>query len=225
PDKNIITVEDPVEYQLQGISQMQVNPKINLTFASGLRSILRQDPDVIMIGEIRDLETAEIAIHASLTGHLVFSTLHTNDAAGSTTRLIDMGIEPFLVASSVVAIVAQRLVRNICTACRQPYQPSDEELAKLGMSAIGVRPLLYRGTGCPACAQTGYKGRSGIYELLLVDDDIRRLISAKADSSQIKQQATAKGMATLRDEGAAKVLQGLTTTEEVLRITQQAVAP
>ncbi|MDE3119617.1 MAG: Flp pilus assembly complex ATPase component TadA, partial [Nitrospirota bacterium] len=142
PDKNIITVEDPVEYQLQGISQMQVNPKINLTFASGLRSILRQDPDVIMIGEIRDLETAEIAIHASLTGHLVFSTLHTNDAAGSTTRLIDMGIEPFLVASSVVAIVAQRLVRNICTACRQPYQPSDEELAKLGMSAIGVRPLL-----------------------------------------------------------------------------------
>lgn len=225
PDKNIITVEDPVEYQLQGISQMQVNPKINLTFANGLRSILRQDPDVIMIGEIRDLETAEIAIHASLTGHLVFSTLHTNDAAGSTTRLIDMGIEPFLVASSVVAIVAQRLVREICAACRQPYQPSDEELAKLGVSATGERPTLYRGTGCPACAQTGYKGRSGIYELLLVDDDIRRLISAKADSSQIKQQAIAKGMSTLRDEGAAKVLQGLTTTEEVLRITQQAIEP
>jgi general secretion pathway protein E len=223
PDKNIITVEDPVEYQLQGISQMQVNPKINVTFSNGLRSILRQDPDVIMIGEIRDQETAEIAIHASLTGHLVFSTLHTNNAAGAATRLIDMGIEPFLVASSVVAIIAQRLVREVCAACRSPYLPSDEELAKLGVSAAGERPTLYRGAGCPACAQTGYKGRSGIYELLLVDEEIRRLISAKVDSAQIEQQAIAKGMTTLRDEGAAKVLQGLTTTEEVIRITQQAI--
>jgi general secretion pathway protein E len=223
PDKNIITVEDPVEYQLQGISQMQVNPKINVTFSNGLRSILRQDPDVIMIGEIRDQETAEIAIHASLTGHLVFSTLHTNNAAGAATRLIDMGIEPFLVASSVVAIIAQRLVREVCAACRSPYLPSDEELAKLGVSAAGERPTLYRGAGCPACAQTGYKGRSGIYELLLVDEEIRRLISAKVDSAQIEQQAIAKGMTTLRDEGAAKVLQGLTTTEEVIRITHQAI--
>jgi len=225
PDKNIITVEDPVEYQLQGISQMQVNPKINLTFSNGLRSILRQDPDVIMIGEIRDQETAEIAIHASLTGHLVFSTLHTNDAAGAVTRLIDMGIEPFLVASSVVAIVAQRLVREVCAACRQAYEPTDDELGKLGLPLGGKKPTLYRGAGCPACAQTGYKGRSGIYELLLVDDDIRRLISSKVDSIQIKQQAIAKGMHTLREEGAAKVLQGVTTTEEVLRITQQAIEP
>jgi general secretion pathway protein E len=223
PDKNIITVEDPVEYQLQGISQMQVNPKINLTFSNGLRSILRQDPDVIMIGEIRDQETAEIAIHASLTGHLVFSTLHTNDAAGAATRLIDMGIEPFLVASSVVAIVAQRLVREVCASCRQPYEPSNEEQTKLGLIPRGDRPTFYRGTGCAACAQTGYKGRSGIYELLLMEDEIRRLISAKVDSNLIKQQAIAKGMTTLRDEGAAKVLQGLTTTEEVLRITQHAI--
>ncbi|HJU06680.1 MAG TPA: type II secretion system ATPase GspE [Nitrospiraceae bacterium] len=223
PDKNIITVEDPVEYQLQGISQMQVNPKINLTFASGLRSILRQDPDVIMIGEIRDLETAEIAIHASLTGHLVFSTLHTNDAAGAVTRLIDMGIEPFLVASSVVAIVAQRLVRQVCTACRKPYAPADEELARLGVRGNGERPKLYRGIGCAICSQTGYRGRSGIYEFLLIDDEIRKLIVAKADSGMIHQAALAKGMSTLRQEGAAKVLQGLTTTEEVVRITQQEV--
>lgn len=236
PDKNIITVEDPVEYQLQGISQMQVNPKIELTFASGLRSILRQDPDVIMIGEIRDLETAEIAIHASLTGHLVFSTLHTNDAAGAVTRLVDMGIEPFLVASSVVGIIAQRLVRQVCIECRQPYVPSDEELQRLGLSdpsytpattpgstVRSERPKFYRGAGCGACAQTGYRGRSGIYEFLLIDDDIRKLIAAKADSTTIQRAAVARGMSTLRQEGAAKVLQGLTTTEEVIRVTQQEV--
>jgi general secretion pathway protein E len=223
PDKNIITVEDPVEYQLQGISQMQVNPKINLTFANGLRSILRQDPDVIMIGEIRDLETAEISIHASLTGHLVFSTLHTNDAASAVTRLIDMGIEPFLIASSVVAIIAQRLLREVCTSCRQPYSPTDEELARLGVSHAAERPTFSRGVGCSACAQTGYRGRSGIYELLLVDDDIRRLVTAKADAAKIKQAAVARGMSTLKEEGAAKVLEGLTTTEEVVRITQQEV--
>ncbi len=223
PDKNIITVEDPVEYQLQGIGQMQVNPKINLTFASGLRSILRQDPDVIMIGEIRDLETAEIAIHASLTGHLVFSTLHTNDAASAPTRLIDMGIEPFLVASSVVAVLAQRLLRKICPDCRRPYRPSDEELTRLGLPLTTPRPTFYRGAGCAACSQTGYRGRTGIYELLLMDDDIRRLIGAKADSAAIKQAAIAKGMVPLKQEGALKVAQGVTTTEEVMRITQQEV--
>jgi general secretion pathway protein E len=223
PDKNIITVEDPVEYQLQGISQMQVNPKINLTFATGLRSILRQDPDVIMIGEIRDLETAEIAIHASLTGHLVFSTLHTNDASGAVTRLIDMGIEPFLVASSVVAIVAQRLVRQICPACKKGYRPSEEEWSKLGVTRTEDRVMLYRGVGCAACAETGYRGRTAIYEVLVVDDEIRRLVVAKADSSMIKQAAVAKGMTTLKEEGAAKVLAGITTTEEAMRITQQEV--
>ncbi len=223
PDKNIITVEDPVEYQLQGIGQMQVNPKINLTFASGLRSILRQDPDVIMIGEIRDLETAEIAIHASLTGHLVFTTLHTNDAASAPTRLIDMGIEPFLVASSVVAVLAQRLLRKICPDCRRPYRPSDEELTRLGLPLTTPRPTFYRGAGCAACSQTGYRGRTGIYELLLMDDDLRRLIGAKADSAAIKQAAIAKGMVPLKQEGAIKVAQGVTTTEEVMRITQQEV--
>ena len=223
PDKNIITVEDPVEYQLLGIGQMQVNPKINLTFAAGLRSILRQDPDVIMIGEIRDRETAEIAIHASLTGHLVFSTLHTNDAASAATRLIDMGIEPFLVASSVVAVLAQRLVRKVCKECRQAYHPEDDELIRLGIVPPKTRPTFYRGPGCPACSQTGYRGRTGIYELLVMDDEIRRLIGAKADASAIKQAAAAKGMITLKDEGAEKVFHGITTTEEVMRITQQEV--
>ncbi|MBA2253434.1 MAG: type II secretion system ATPase GspE [Nitrospirales bacterium] len=223
PDKNIITVEDPVEYQLQGISQMQVNSKIQLTFASGLRSILRQDPDVIMIGEIRDMETAEISIHASLTGHLVFSTLHTNDASGAVTRLIDMGIEPFLVASSVVAIIAQRLVRQLCPVCRKAYAPTDEELVRLGIRATAEPREFYRAMGCQACSNTGYKGRTGIYEFLLVDNEIRRLAVAKADSTRIQQAAVAGGMTTLRQEGAAKVLQGITTTEEVVRITQQEV--
>ncbi|CAI4032025.1 Type II secretion system ATPase E [Nitrospira tepida] len=223
PDKNIITIEDPVEYQLQGIGQMQVNPKINLTFAAGLRSILRQDPDVIMIGEIRDLETAEIAIHASLTGHLVFSTLHTNDAASAATRLIDMGIEPFLVASSVVAVLAQRLARVICPDCRRPYEPSDEELARLGINPAKGHPMLYRGVGCPSCGNTGYRGRTGVYELLVMDDEIRRLIGAKADASRIREAAMGKGMIPLKLDGAAKVVKGVTTTEEVMRITQQEV--
>ncbi len=223
PDKNIITVEDPVEYQLLGIGQMQVNPKINLTFAAGLRSILRQDPDVIMIGEIRDRETAEIAIHASLTGHLVFSTLHTNDAASAATRLIDMGIEPFLVASSVVAILAQRLVRKVCSDCRQPYEPTEDELIRLGLPCSGARPTFYRGTGCPACSLTGYRGRTGIYEILLMDDELRRLVGAKADAAAIKQAAMTKGMVPLKLDGAARVARGLTTTEEVMRLTQQDV--
>ena len=222
PDKNIITVEDPVEYQLLGIGQMQVNPKINLSFAAGLRSILRQDPDVIMIGEIRDRETAEIAIHASLTGHLVFSTLHTNDAASAATRLIDMGIEPFLVASSVVAVLAQRLLRRICPDCKRPYAPSEEELSRLDV-APGSTVTLYRGAGCAACSQTGYRGRIGIFELMVLNDDIRRLIGSKADSTAIKHAAITNGMVTLKQEGAERVLQGQTTLEEVMRITQQEI--
>ena len=222
PDKNIITVEDPVEYQLLGVGQMQVNPKINLTFAAGLRSILRQDPDVIMIGEIRDRETAEIAIHASLTGHLVFSTLHTHDAASAATRLIDMGIEPFLVASSVVAVLAQRLLRRICPDCKRPYRASEEELSRLDLPP-GSAVTLYRGAGCAACSQTGYRGRTGIFELMVLDDDIRRLIGGKADSTAIKQTAIAKGMVTLKQEGAERVIQGHTTLEEVMRITQQEI--
>ncbi len=222
PDKNIITVEDPVEYQLLGVGQMQVNPKINLTFAAGLRSILRQDPDVIMIGEIRDRETAEIAIHASLTGHLVFSTLHTNDAASAATRLIDMGIEPFLVASSVVAVLAQRLLRRICPDCKRPYRASEDELSRLDLPP-GSAVTLYRGAGCAACSQTGYRGRTGIFELMVLDDDIRRLIGGKADSTAIKQTAIAKGMVTLKQEGAERVIQGQTTLEEVMRITQQEI--
>jgi len=223
PDKNIITVEDPIEYQLPGVGQVQVNPKIQLTFANGLRSILRQDPDIIMIGEIRDMETAQIAIHASLTGHLVFSTLHTNDSSGAMTRLIDMGIEPFLVASSVVGVLAQRLVRKICPSCKRGYRPTKDELVNLGILPPEEALQFFRGQGCPSCSGTGYIGRSGIYELLVLDDDLRRLIVSKADASAIRQMAIAKRMRTLKEEGAAKVQQGLTTTEEVMRLTQHQV--
>ncbi len=229
PDKNILTIEDPIEYQIKGIGQMQVNPKINLTFAASLRSILRQDPDVILVGEIRDVETAEISIHASLTGHLVFSTLHTNDAAGAVTRLLDMGIEPFLVASSVVAIVAQRLIRTVCTACKQHYSPSVEELARLGLDravATGGAErtiTLARGAGCPACSGTGYRGRVAIYEIMVIDEQIRRLVMAKADAAAILDAAVALGMRPLRMDGMTRVLQGITTAEEVMRVTQQQV--
>jgi len=221
PELNIITVEDPVEYQLRGISQIQVNPKINLTFASGLRSILRHDPDVILVGEIRDLETAEIAIQASLTGHLVFSTLHTNDAASAVTRLVDMGVEPFLVASSVLAMMAQRLVRRVCRDCREEYIPTDEELARLGFTRAQVGDRRFaRGRGCPTCVNTGYQGREGIYEIMLLDDELRGLILKNTDSNTIKRAAIAKGMLTLRDDGAQKVLRGVTSSAEVLRVTQ-----
>ncbi len=220
PDKNILTIEDPIEYQLQGIGQIQVNSKIDLTFANGLRSILRQDPDVIMIGEIRDGETANIAIHASLTGHLVFSTLHTNDSAGAVTRLVDMGIEPFLVSSSVVAIIAQRLVRKICTTCRKPYTPTPEECKKLGLPPEGDYSF-FKGAGCDKCLNTGFKGRMGIYEILMVDDEIRNMILTKVDSGQIKAKAIAHGMTSLREDGAQRVIAGLTTTEEVIRVTQE----
>lgn len=222
PDKNIITIEDPVEYQIKGIGQMQVNPKIELTFARGLRSILRQDPDVIMVGEIRDLETAEIAIQASLTGHLVFSTLHTNDSAGAITRLIDMGIEPFLVSSSVVAIMAQRLVRTLCASCKKEYTPTTPELKELGIEPSQLYGhTIYIPVGCDKCMQTGYRGRTGIYELLLVNDEIRTLILQNVNSQVIKNKAIEGGMHTLRMDGALKVTGGITSIEEVLRVTQE----
>ncbi len=222
PDKNILTIEDPIEYQVKGIGQIQVSPKIDLSFARGLRSILRQDPDVIMIGEIRDLETAEIAIQASLTGHLVFSTLHTNDSAGAVTRLIDMGIEPFLVSSSVVGILAQRLVRVICPHCKVSHTPAEAELEELGLDAAKLSsPSFSHGKGCEHCFQTGYHGRTGIYELLLTSDRVNKLILQNVDANAIKEEALQEGMKTLRFDGALKVLQGITTIEEVLRVTQE----
>jgi general secretion pathway protein E len=221
PDLNILTIEDPVEYQLEGVSQTQVNAKINLTFANGLRSFLRHDPDVIMVGEIRDLETAEIAIQAALTGHLVLSTIHTNDAPGAITRLVDMGVEPFLVASSVIGILAQRLVRTLCPDCKEPYAASSEEMRELGLSAemVGPSPTFWRGKGCGSCLNTGYKGRTGIYELMLPNDDLRQLILQNVDSNTIKKKAMQSGMRTLREDGARKVLQGATSSAEVLRVT------
>ncbi len=224
PDINILTVEDPIEFQIKGIGQMAVNPKINLTFASGLRSFLRQDPDVILVGEIRDLETAEIAIQASLTGHLVLSTLHTNDAAGAVTRLVDMGVEPFLAASSLLGIMAQRLVRRVCPECREPFTPTAEQLAEVGLTPEGAGgATFYRPHmgGCEACLGTGYKGRTGIYELLTVDEEMRQLIVTNPTAGAVKRLALRKGMRTLRDDGAMKVMQGLTTMEEVLRVTQE----
>jgi general secretion pathway protein E len=223
PDKNIITIEDPIEYQLKGIGQIQVNPKIQLTFAAGLRSVLRQDPDVILVGEIRDSETAEIAIQAALTGHLVFSTLHTNDSAGAVTRLLDMKIEPFLISSSVMAILAQRLVRVLCMQCREPYQISPSEIAELEIKAEAERATVYRAKGCDACFHTGYLGRTAIYELLLVDDEIRQLIMKNTDAATIKAAATERGMRTLRQDGAGKMLQGITSADEVVRVTQKEV--
>jgi len=223
PDVNIITVEDPIEYQMNGISQVQVNPKVGLTFANGLRTIVRQDPDVILVGEIRDLETAEIAIQSALTGHLVFSTLHTNDAASAITRLIDMGVEPFLVSSAVNAIMAQRLVRKICPHCKEGYVPSDAYLERVGLSPIKFAGReLYRGVGCGECLQTGYKGRIGIYELMSLTPAMKSLILTTSDAGQIKKQALssqATGMMTLRQDGLKKVLAGLTTLEEVFRVT------
>jgi general secretion pathway protein E len=225
-EKNIITVEDPVEYQLKGIGQIQVNPRIGLKFASGLRSILRQDPDVIMVGEIRDAETAEIAIQASLTGHLVLSTLHTNDAPSAIVRLIDMGVEPFLVASSLAGVIAQRLVRTICPHCKESYEPSETERSYFSGSSITGRSVaaLYRGKGCGKCGDKGYLGRIGIFEVLLIDDDIRQFITGSIDSQRIKNLAITNGMKTLRHDGFEKALKGLTTVEEVLRVTQKDLA-
>lgn len=257
PDLNILTVEDPVEYELRGISQMHVQPKIGLTFAAGLRSFLRQDPDVIMVGEIRDVETAEIAIHASLTGHLVFSTLHTNDAASAVARLVEMGVQTFLIASSLLAVLAQRLVRRLCRQCREPYIPTDEDLKQLDLDvgsygppkpliagqqplpgeppvdleaddptqvrgrpdAKQPRPVFYRARGCQACAETGYTGRIGIYELLVVDEAIRREVLGNSDAKQITRIANQRGMRTLREDGVRQVLDGRTSIEEVLAAT------
>ncbi len=223
PDKNIITIEDPIEYQMKGIGQIQVNPKISLTFAAGLRSVLRQDPDVILVGEIRDGETAEIAIQAALTGHLVFSTLHTNDAAGAVTRLIDMKIEPFLISSSVMAILAQRLVRVLCKECREPYQITPAEITELELRREIESTTVYRAKGCEACFHTGYLGRTAIYELLNVDDEMRQMIMKNSDASMIKALAIEKGMTTLRQDGADKILKGITSVEEVVRVTQKEV--
>jgi general secretion pathway protein E len=265
PDVNILTVEDPVEYELRGISQMHVQPKIGLTFASGLRAFLRQDPDVIMVGEIRDFETAEIAIHASLTGHLVFSTLHTNDAASAVTRLIEMGVQPFLISTSLLGVLAQRLVRKLCLKCRKPYIPTDEDLRSLDidpdtfgpprpgvlggpnadpsapielsdgdLEAVGgddeptyvgekprkePRPVFYKQVGCQACAETGYSGRTGIYELLVIDDAVRREISANSDGKKILNVAVSRGMISLRVDGVRQVMAGRTSMDEVLAAT------
>ncbi len=221
PDKKIITIEDPVEYQMNGVNQIQVKPKIGLTFANGLRHIVRQDPDVVLVGEIRDAETADIAIHAALTGHLVFSTLHTNDAAGAVTRLQDMGIESYLIASSVLGILAQRLVRLVCRQCREPDQIEGE--IRREMIANGGELLAYRGRGCEACNYTGYRGRTGIYEFLIMDDEIRRLVLQKTSAQVIKQAAVGMGMGmrTLREDGWDKVRRGITTVAEVLRVTQE----
>jgi general secretion pathway protein E len=219
PDRNILTIEDPIEYQLDGIGQMQVNPKINLTFASGLRSMVRQDPDVILVGEIRDRETADIAIHAALTGHLVFSTLHTNDAASAVTRLIDMDIEPFLVSSAVQAIIAQRLVRVLCPHCKEPYEPEEAQWTELGLGKDGSGPI-FRAKGCEKCLETGYRGRTGIYEFLRMTESIKGLVLQTSDSNQISRAARKEGMVSLREDGIQKVTEGKTTISEVLRVTQ-----
>jgi len=223
PDKKIITIEDPIEYQMDGINQIQVQSQIGLTFGAGLRHIVRQDPDVIMVGEIRDLETAEIAIRAALTGHLVFSTLHTNDAPSAITRLIDMGAEDYLIASSLIGVLAQRLVRVICPHCKEEVHPVAEMLDEIGFRhGNGREPArFYEGRGCERCSQTGYNGRVGIYELMTVTDDIRKLTVGKADSNQIRKKATEFGMRSLRDDGWLKVRQGTTTIFEVLRVTQE----
>lgn len=214
PEKNIITVEDPVEYQFTRINQVQINPKVGLTFATALRSILRQDPDIIMVGEIRDRETAEIAVQAALTGHLVLSTVHTNDAAGAITRLIDMGIEPYLVSSSLIGVLAQRLARRICARCKAPKKPTEEEIKILNLHP---NYTLYEGKGCEACRHTGYRGRIGIFELLIIDDDIRAMIVDRKPANIIRESAIRKGMVTLWEDAKLKVRDGITTYNEILR--------
>ena len=221
-DRNIITVEDPIEYDLKGIGQIQANPKIGLTFASGLRAILRQDPDVIMVGEIRDKETAEIAIQASLTGHLVFATIHTNDAPGAITRLVDMGVEPFLVSSSLLAVLAQRLMRKACTKCAELYTPTTVELDNLSLDkdVFGGKKIV-RTKGCNECNGTGYKGRMVVHELMILDDELKSLIMQRTDSALLKKAAQKKGMINLRQNGIEKVLNGITTAIELVSVTQE----
>ena len=224
PDRKIITVEDPVEYQLAGINQVQVNAEINLTFAAALRSILRQAPNIIMIGEIRDLETANIAVQSALTGHLVFSTLHTNDAPSAVTRLIDIGVKPFLVASAVRAIMAQRLVRTICPRCKEPYTPSKYEMDMLKLDPEEMKKTtIYKGRGCSDCAKTGYRGRKGIFEIFVIDEEMRRMVYEKVSSNVLRNRAREIGMRTLREDGVRKIMAGITTPEEVISITQRDV--
>ncbi|MEY3014487.1 MAG: hypothetical protein RIT45_3222 [Pseudomonadota bacterium] len=226
PDVNILTIEDPVEYQLEGIGQMQVQPKIGFTFASGLRATLRQDPDVVLVGEIRDLETAEIAVQASLTGHLVLSTVHTNDASSTFTRMVDMGVEPFLLSSSVIGILAQRLIRLLCRDCKEPHRATPLEISQLGMRPDDpalATATFFRAKGCPQCGMSGYAGRSGLHELLVPDEEVKRLIVDKSDAGAIKKAATRAGMKTLLMDGAIKAMRGQTTIEEVMRIATAAV--
>jgi len=225
-EKNIITIEDPIEYQLEGISQIQVASKKGMTFVTSLRHVLRQDPDVIMVGEVRDIETARMAIQSSLTGHLVFSTLHTNDSAGAVSRLLDLGVEPYLVSSSLIAIMAQRLVRKVCPDCRNVYEPTAHELRELGLGGLeasgpgGDKHKFYVGAGCERCFQTGYRGRTGVYELMLINEEIQDLIYRRESAGRIKKAALNAGLQTLRMDGARKVLAGITTIAEVLRVTQ-----
>jgi general secretion pathway protein E len=223
PDRKIITVEDPVEYNIDGVNQIQVKADIGLTFANALRSIVRQDPDIIMIGEMRDQETAKIAVQSALTGHLVLSTIHTNDAVSSITRLLDMGVENFLIASTVNAIMAQRLVRKLCAKCKQPYRASDEEVSRLKLDHYftGLDRTIYQAAGCEECGHTGYSGRSAIIELLLISPEIRKLISNNADAEEIYQTARKKGLRVMYEDGMRKVAEGITTIQEVLRITQE----
>lgn len=223
PETNILTIEDPVEYQVPGISQIQVRQQIGLTFANGLRSIVRQDPDVIMVGEIRDHETADIAINAALTGHLVFSTLHTNDSAGAMTRLLDMGVEPYLVASSLLGVVAQRLVRRVCSNCAESYEPTEESLRAIGIDPFTApKGVFMRGRGCEKCQKTGFKGRQGLYEFMMVDETIRRMTVDREASSRMKSYAIeAQGMRTLIGDGRIAVLAGKTTPEEIMRVSQR----
>jgi len=222
-ERKVITIEDPVEYQLDGINQVQVKPQIGLTFANGLRSMLRQAPDIIMVGEIRDLETAQISIQSALTGHLIFSTLHTNDAASAVTRLADMGVKPYLVAATVHGVLAQRLVRMICPSCREAYRPSAEEKEILSLKSEEIEEFeLYRGKGCPSCSNTGFKRRIGIFELLALTDEIREMILDNVSNFEIYRKAREQGMRTLKDDGLEKVRRGYTTIEEVMRVTQDA---
>ena len=221
PDINVITVEDPVEYQMNGVGQIEVKPRIGLTFASALRSILRQDPDVILVGEIRDLETAEMAVHASLTGHLVFSTLHTNDSSGAITRLVNMGIEPFLVTSSTIAILAQRLIRRLCPDCKYPVEPDPESIRELTVDPAEFANMpVYQANGCASCQDRGYRGRTGIFEFLVMTPSIQEMTLGGADSNGIKREAMRQGMHTLRRDGTVKVFEGTSTIEEVLRVTR-----
>jgi general secretion pathway protein E len=221
-EKNVITIEDPIEYQLEGISQIQVASKKGMTFVTSLRHVLRQDPDVIMVGEVRDVETARMAIQSSLTGHLVFSTLHTNDSAGAVSRLLDLGVEPYLASSSLIAIIAQRLVRKVCPDCKEPYEPKPHELRELGVGNVGQRngAKFFVGKGCDKCFQTGYRGRTGVYEMMLINEEIQDMIYKRETAGAIKKAAINAGLQTLRMDGARKVLAGITTIAEVLRVTQ-----